>query len=49
MRKILKAVGNAVVTCYIVVGAIIFLIIVNWQNRQKQKHDDTYLSDYNEF
>lgn len=49
MRKILKAVGNAVVTCYIVVGAIIFLIIVNWHSRQKQKRDDTYLSDYNEF
>lgn len=49
MRKILKAVGNAVVTVLCLLGAVIFIIIVNWQNRHKQKHDDTYLSDYNEF
>lgn len=36
MRKILKAVGNVVVTCYIV-GAIIFLIIVKLAEQAEAK------------
>lgn len=49
MRKILKAVGNAVVTCALVVVGIIFIAVVLWQNRGRQKQGDISLSeDYDE-
>lgn len=37
MNKVVKAVGNVVVTYIAAVGGIIFMAIVAWQNRGKQK------------
>lgn len=39
-RMILRAIGNVVVTCLAFVGAVIFIAVVAWQNRGRQKRNN---------
>lgn len=45
MKKIVKVIGNAVVTCIFLIGGIIFIAVISWQNRGRQKQGDMFLSE----